>query len=55
MCHIILVVPLFALALFAFLPVSQALMLYLPVLLSLVRDFLLGHLERCAPAGDVRG
>lgn len=33
MCHIILVVPLLGLALFAFLPVSQALMLYLPVLL----------------------
>lgn len=33
MCHIVLVVPLLALALFAFLPVSQALMLYLPVLL----------------------
>jgi membrane protein implicated in regulation of membrane protease activity len=33
MCHIVLVVPLAALALFAFLPVSQALVLYLPVLL----------------------
>jgi membrane protein implicated in regulation of membrane protease activity len=33
MCHIILAVPLLALALFAFLPVGQALMLYLAILL----------------------